>query len=185
MAPTTSPRYNTVAIILHWLTALIMFYMLIFGEDLIRRPRNTPLAADDWGPNTHASWGLVILILTVLRIVWRVTHETPAMPTTMKPWEIKLSAATHGLFYLLLLLIPVLGLLAFASYSPEHANADATFFKLFSVNFLPNLGGWTENMHALSTKLAWALIALHVLAALKHQFIDKDNLLARMKPGRG
>ncbi|MFO1034876.1 MAG: cytochrome b [Hyphomicrobiales bacterium] len=185
MASTQTTRYNTVAIILHWLTALIMFYMLVFGEDLIRRPRTTPLASDDWGPNTHASWGLVILLLTVLRIVWRLTHETPAHPATMKPWEIKLSAITHGLLYLLMLGIPVLGLFAFANYAPEHANADATFFKLFSVNFMPNLGGWTESAHAISTKLAWALIALHVLAALKHQFVDKDNLMARMRPGRG
>jgi cytochrome b561 len=185
MTSSQTTRYSTVAIVLHWLTAALILYMLIFGEDLIRRQDGAPISALDWGPTAHASWGIVVLLLTLVRLFWRMGHQPPSLPTTMKSWEVTLSRITHGIFYVLMLGTPILGLFAFSAYTTHHAGAEtASFFKLFNVNFLPNIGEWTMGLHGLATKLIWAFLALHVLAGLKHQFVDRDNILSRMWFGK-
>ena len=95
----------------------------------------------------------------------------------------KATHAVHGAFYVLMVLIPIVGLLALVPYGAARLDVEqVTFFKLFSVAFMPNLGEWTGEAHELLVKVAQVLVLLHVAAALKHQFWDKDNLMSRMRP---
>ena len=173
----SSSRYSTVAIILHWLIAALMIYMILFGEDLIRRPTDT------FYPSLHASIGISILVLSLAWLFWRLMNPSPALPSTMKPWEVTVSHITHWLFYVLMIGLPLTGLMAFTHQLPkETILSGTTLFGITSVPGLPDIGGVGRNLHSLSSKAAEVLIILHIVAALKHQFWDKDNLLKRMSP---
>lgn len=174
-----SAKYTKVAIALHWIIAIMVLFLLFPGEDLIKVPRGQSVA--DWGPTAHASLGMLVLLLSLFRILWRVMHPAPPLPAGMPIWQVKATAAIHGLLYLLMLGIPLLGWLALAPYGAERLDPESiTFFRLVPLNILPNLGEWAGELHEIGGTLAKILIAIHVLAALKHQFIDKDGLLRRM-----
>ena len=173
----SSSRYSTVAIALHWLIAVLMIYMILFGEDLIRRPTGT------FYPSLHASIGISVLILSLARLGWRLMNPPPALPSTMKAWEVTVSHVTHWLFYVLMIGLPLTGLMAFTQQLPKEVILNGTtLFGIAPVPGLPDLGGMGRNLHSLSSKAAEVLIILHVVAALKHQFWDKDKLLNRMSP---
>lgn len=180
-------KYNGVAMVLHWVTALLMIFMVVFGEDLIRVSSTADAAsvtsAGIFLPSLHVSIGVSILLLTVIRLAWRVINPPPAYPGTMKPWEVIISKITHLLFYVLMLGLPVSGWLAFGSYSVERPLIKvASAFGLFPMPVGPDLGQIGPAMHGLGSNAAIALVILHVLAALKHQFIDGDTVMRRMLP---
>ncbi len=178
----TSESYTKTAIWLHWITAAIMLFMLFLSEDLMHLPRGQAIGPLDWGPTAHASFGTMVLLLALARIFWRIGH-TPPQDVPMPRWQQIASHATHHLFYVLMIAIPIFGLLALAPYGVEHAGTEnVVFFNLFSLNFMPNLGEWTGLAHEFLGKLAQVLVIIHVVAALKHQFWDKDGLLSRMWP---
>lgn len=173
----TSMKYSNVAIILHWITALLLIYMLFWGEDLIKT-HGAPTAPN---PMLHASLGLSILILSVARLVWRFMNPPPA-DVPMPAWQATASHIIHWGFYALLILIPLSGMASLDhSITGKHPEfASLTYFGLFPIPHFTL--GWFGSAHDLLTKLAIGLLILHVLGALKHQFIDKDNLLKRMAP---
>ncbi len=172
---TTTTRYSNIAILLHWTIAILMIYMLFWGEDLIRNVQGT------FYPSVHASIGITILVLSVLRLIWRWVNPPPALPGNPHDWQARISEWTHWLFYALMIGIPLTGLADFTRRLPRHPEqAGTTIFGLFPVPQIPwDLLG---QLHGLSTKLAIGLLILHVLGALKHQFWDRDNLLRRMSP---
>ncbi len=173
---TTSLRYSNVAIILHWSIALLLIYMLFWGESLIKAPGGgTPSS-----PMLHVSLGLSILILSLARLVWRLINKPPE-DVPMPAWQAMSSHIIHWGFYALLILIPLSGMAALDHSIIRHPDyASLTYFNLFPV---PHFAlGWFGSAHDLLTKVAIGLLILHVLGALKHQFIDKDNLLKRMSP---
>jgi cytochrome b561 len=178
---TQAPRYTKPAIWLHWITAVLMLFMLFLGEDYIRVPLGASLAG--WEPSTHASFGILILLLGLARLLWRIGNPPPALPLTIPRWQVLVSHATHRAFYLLMVAIPVLGLLAIVPYGAERLNVEhVTFFGLFPVAVMPNFGDWTGDAHRILCRVAQVLVIVHVMAALKHQFWDKDGLLGRMRP---
>ena len=142
-------RYTRPAIWLHWIIAILMIFMLfqqMFGDNLIRVPVGESPAA--WGPSTHASIGLTILLLGLARLCWRIGHPPPALPNTMSRWQVLASQAVHFTFYGLMVALPVTGMLALVPYGAERLNVqDVAFFNLFPAAFMPNLGGWTGAAH--------------------------------------
>ena len=97
---TDTPRYTSIAIILHWIIAALLIGMVFFGwymEDLSHGfqagevPLENVLQAYNW----HKTIGLLILLLSLARLVWRLTHKTPGMPDGMKPWEKMAAHAVH------------------------------------------------------------------------------------------
>jgi cytochrome b561 len=177
----TTGKYTKTAIWLHWIAAAVMLFMLFLSEDFIKVPRGASL--DGIGPTTHASWGLMVLFLAIARILWRMGHPVPALPATTVGWQAMASHVTHWVLYGLMVVIPITGLVALGHYGSEHIDVDkVVFFKLFSVGFMPNYGEWTSFLHEILGKAAQILVILHIVAALKHQFWDKDNLLSRMRP---
>ena len=178
-------RYDTVAMVLHWAIAALMIFMIVFGEDLIRVSRDpaAAAAAGTFLPSLHVSIGIGILILSAVRLAWRLTNPPPPLPATMAPWEQMVSKLTHVLFYILLIGLPLSGWLSFGHYAVERpAVAGAQVFGLFPVPGAPDLGGIGGALHGLGSNFAMALVILHVLAALKHQFVNRDDILRRMLP---
>jgi cytochrome b561 len=185
LAPKT--RYDGVAMLIHWLTAVLMIYMVFFGEDLMKSGEHLAKAGDTanatFEPSIHVTLGVSIFVLTLLRILWRLTHTAPDYPASMKRYEVVGSKALHGIFYLLLLAIPLTGWLTFGGFSEEvPVMAQAQVFGLFAMPQPPFTGDVFKEMHELGSNAAMVLIGLHVLAALKHQFIDKDSIFGRILP---
>jgi cytochrome b561 len=181
---THTARYTNRAIWLHWIIAVLMLFMLfqqLFGDNLIRVSVGGSLAG--WKPSAHASIGILILLLGLARLFWRLGHPPPALPMSAPRWQVLASQVTHWTFYALMIALPVTGMLALVPYGAERQNVqDVAFFNLFRAAFMPNLGNWTGAVHELLTNVAKVLVIVHVLAALKHQFWDKDGILGRMRP---
>lgn len=174
----TSHRYSSVAIALHWLLALLIVGALGVGLYMTDLPFSpTRLKLYNW----HKWAGITILVLSALRLLWRLTHRPPA-DLPMPAWQARAAHLTHGLLYLLFFAVPLLGW-AFSS-------ASGYPVVWFGVLPLPDLVGKDEalaetvkRLHELSAYGLAALVLAHVGAALKHQFIDRDRLLSRMWPG--
>ncbi len=172
-------KYDTVAMSLHWLIAVLLIFMLFFGGDLMKGEKDSSAL----GPSLHVSIGSDILVLSVLRLVWRLFNPPPAYPASMASWERMAAKATHLLFYVLLIGIPLTGWLATPEFFREEgAMISLTIFGAFPLPGAPNLGLPMKDFHELGSNISIALLALHVLAALKHHFITRDDVLRRMLP---
>lgn len=173
-------RYDAIAMTLHWLTAVLMIFMFVLGEELIEAAE-TPDGA--LGGSLHVSIGVAVLALTIIRLLWRLGNPPPPYPVTMAGWERSLATVTHGLLYVLLIGVPLTGWLAFGSFAREEAGAAAIrLFGLFPIPLAPAVGEAGKEVHEIGSNLAMLLTGLHVLAALKHQFISRDGLMRRMLP---
>ena len=179
---TSVSRYNTVAMILHWVLAVLMIYMLFWGEGLIKgKPWMQP-PTPPANPSLHVELGIIILVLSVARLVWRMVNPPPP-DVPMPAWQAKGSQFLHMAFYALMIGLPLSGMAdlprAIAGRHPEYANLS--IFGLFPVPQIP--APWFGALHDSFSNLAILLLVLHVAAALKHQFFDKDRLIERMLPG--
>ena len=170
-------KYDSIAMTLHWIVAILMVGMIFFGEALMEEDGGTFL------PSIHVSIGITILVLSVLRLLWRIMNPPPPLPATMAKWEQSISKLTHVLFYVLMIGLPLTGWLAFPEFLREEANMmGITVFGLFGVPSAPNFGEAAKDIHEIGSNVAMILVILHVLAALKHQFVDRDGVLRRMLP---
>lgn len=192
-------RYTKVAIILHWLIAFGILGMFAFGWYMTGLPREAPeqMSYDlfDWGIytweltkessprafyfNLHKSIGITLLGLIVIRILWRITHNPPALLTSYKAWERKLSTSAHHLLYLLMVLVPLSGLIM--------SVAGKYGVKWFGIDFIAGIENKPireifHETHEIAGLIFLAIIVLHILGALKHKFIDKDETMQRMLP---
>ena len=179
MIAAAKTKYDIIAMGLHWLIAGLVIFMLIFGEDLMRGEDGGGTSA----PSLHVSIGVSILVLSILRLVWRLMNPPPAYPVSMAPWERMASKSLVVVFYALLIGIPLTGWLAMPKLLSEHAAmAGIRAFGAFPLPTAPSLGLPMKSVHAIGSNLMIALLALHVLAALKHHFINRDEILRRMLP---
>ena len=167
-------RYSLVARVLHWTIALLILFNLWLGFAHDSLPR-------DWQVMpVHKSVGLTVLALTLLRILWRFARPAPALPAGMPRWEQRVAKGTHFAFYALMLLIPLTGWIMTSA-----GTRPLNWFFLFDVPKWPvtkgdAIVGLSGETHEVGAFLWAALILLHVLAALRHQFILKDGLMRRM-----
>lgn len=172
-------RYDAVAMSLHWLIAALLIFMLFFGEDLIEGEDGF----GSFGPSLHVSIGSAILVLSVFRLAWRLINPPPAYPVSMASWERTAASATHVLFYVLLIGIPLTGWLATPRFlREEEMIAGLTVFGAFPLPGAPSLSLPMKDFHEIGSNLGIVLLVLHVLAALKHHFINRDDILRRMLP---
>ena len=110
----TAPRYDRVQIILHWLIAPIILAMIILGLFMVELPKQSELPAGEESVRAfyfllHKSMGISVAFLIILRVFWRLTHKAPALPDTIGKWQQKAAGAVHGLFYLLMVAMPLSG----------------------------------------------------------------------------
>jgi cytochrome b561 len=184
----SAARYGHVAQGLHWLIAaliIVQYVLAELAEEAGALRKSDPSAAMEqlMLMARHKSFGITIMALAILRLGWRLANPPPPLPETMQRWQVVAARATHWLFYVLLFALPITGWL-----SSSAANYPVSWFGLVQ---LPDLVGIDkalahdlEEVHEFLFNGLVVLAAVHILAALKHQFIDKDNLLARMVPWR-
>lgn len=171
-------RHHPVQRGLHWLLALALIGQGIFGLYMVTM-ENSPQKIEFY--NLHKSVGLTILLLVLLRLLWRWRHPAPPLPDHMPGWE-KLAARTsHVLLYILMLAMPATGLMiGFASGLPT------VIYGLFNLpSPIPANEDLMHSMSAIHFYLAAALllvVLVHAAAALRHHFVLKDDVLRRMLP---
>ena len=183
-------RYSRGAIILHWLIALLIVGQVAGGVVMTKLlSKSSALTFEVY--QLHKSFGITILILSLVRLGWRLTHKPPALPAAMPGWQKRVSGLTHLAFYGFIILIPVSGW-AMVSVSPY--NIPTVLFDVIAWPHLPFWDG-AENKKAVESVfkevheyMVFAmvgLLAVHIGAALKHHFSDRDTVLARMAPWVG
>lgn len=174
---TAGPRYTRVAIWLHWLIGLAVIANIGLAMLTEGLPRETQRAAMD----VHKALGITVLALTVIRIAWRLGHRPPPLPATIRTWQRLLGKVTHFLFYALLILLPLSGWVWMSA-----AGRPIDFFGLFAIPVIvaPNegLADVMHDRHEVLGLTMLALAAIHILAAVKHQFVDRAGLIGRMNP---
>jgi cytochrome b561 len=172
-------RYTPTAIALHWLLALLILGTLAVGLYMTSLPFSVQrLKLFNW----HKWAGVVILLLSAARLLWRLTHRPPAA-AAMPAWQQRLAHAVHGLLYALFFAVPLAGW----AYSSASGFPIVLFGVLPLPDFVPVDRALADVLKLTHQGLAYALgalVLLHVAGALKHQFIDRDGLLRRMWPGR-
>lgn len=179
-------RYTPVAIAFHWGIAALVLAQLWLGWRMGRVEGMDRFTLFQ----LHKSVGITVLVATLLRLGWRVTHPAPPYPATLSPRERRMATAAHWLFYAATLVLPLSG---WVIVSASPLNLPTLLFKTVPWPHLPFVhalpvaarGRVAATAAGIHVWLAWsllALIALHVAAALKHQFGGRDAVLWRMLP---
>lgn len=177
----TTTRWGAGAQILHWtIVALIIAqYVIVEIAD------GLPLGPDKVATLArHKSVGITILMLALVRVLWRFANPTPALPATSRPWERMTAHAVHGLLYLLLFAMPLTGWMMSSA-----RNFPVSWFGLVQLPDLVRpskpLYDTLHETHEILFGVLVLLAIVHVLAALKHHFILKNDVLRRMLPALG
>lgn len=180
MSHSPPTRYTPSAIVLHWLMACLIVAVYFMGLSI----DDFPIGPDRIMLVTWHKWlGVTIALLWFARVAVRLTNMPPALPASSPAWQNMAAHLTHLALYALMLAIPVSGWLMSSA-----KGYTTTFFGVFD---LPNLLDKDKAMaqtlkeaHLLLANTLMILVVAHIGAALKHQLLDKDNLLDRMRPER-
>ncbi|MBU1236772.1 MAG: cytochrome b [Gammaproteobacteria bacterium] len=173
-------RYTTTAIGLHWLMAALILVLFAVGQYMTDLPLSpTKLQIYSW----HKWGGVTAFLLVFFRVVWRTTHRPPPLPSTMPRWQQVAAHGGHAALYLLMFAIPLSGWLM----------SSAKGFQTVYLGVLPipdllaknkEFGDVLKEVHETLNFLMIVIVAGHVAAALKHHFIDRDDILVRIAPHR-
>jgi cytochrome b561 len=183
-------RYTTVAIVLHWVIALLILSNIATGfvmEGL----------GPEWKPAVlafHFSSGITVLALSLVRIAWRLTHRPPEFPAGFKVWERRAAHGAHALLYVLMIVMPILGWSIISAHPPRPQGAATLwgFLRLPALSPISHLAepaqkaahGAFVAAHSAGAWILAGLLVLHVAGALKHQWFDRHPVLARLGVGR-
>ena len=184
----TSERYGLIAIALHWSVAALFLSQLAIGIYMTDLPLTDPRVFPLY--QTHKSIGFVIFVLVAIRLVWRVTGQTPPPPATLPRWQARAAIAVHVSLYAALLLMPLLG---WVIVSASPLGIPTLIFGKLVIPHIPfvvkspdkqmigSVASWAH------WALAWAAsiaVGGHIAAALLHHIVEKDTILKRMFPTR-
>jgi cytochrome b561 len=175
-------RYGNGAIFLHWLTALVLVAQVIIGFTFHLMPRGP--ARGEWF-TWHKTIGATILLLAIIRLAWRLAHKPPSFPESLPAWERIAATWNHRLFYALLILLPLTGLVAISGGADTATTGLVGGLSLPLVPGISDGGGEiSATAHVVLVFTTLALLVLHIAAALKHQFFDASRAAGRMPPFR-
>jgi cytochrome b561 len=174
----TTTRWGAIAQTLHWLIVVLIIAQVILAniaEDLPLGVKKLAMFA------RHKSVGITILVLAVVRLAWRWANPTPELPNTLKPYERVLANVTHAGLYILLFAMPLTGWMMTSA-----RGFPVSWFGFFQLpDFVPknqSLYNAMKETHDTLAVALYAIVFLHVVAALKHHFVLKDDTLRRMLP---
>ncbi len=168
-------HYDRVSRLLHWLLAIILMGLLALGW-YMTSIEDQPDSGKFF--NLHKSIGLIAASLILIRLVWRGFHKPASLPATMARWQVKLAQLSHFLLYVCIIIMPMTGFIG-ASYSKH----GVSFFGLTLPTWVSQNKEIAKNLLSAHGLIAWVLailIAVHVLAAVKHLIIDRDKVFQRM-----
>ena len=187
------PRYTRTAMGLHWIMALLIFAGFGLGLTMVDMGFSPQkLKFYSW----HKWIGITIFTLVAIRLYWRLTHAAPALPASMPNWQQQVAHVSHVLMYVLFFAIPLSGWLFSSSKGiqtvylgliplPDLLTKDMGEIVLAATDpekpFV--LSDLIRLFHKSLNYLLGALVLMHIAAALKHYFIDRDDILGRMIPG--
>lgn len=169
-------RYTKTAVILHWLIAIGVFVLIGLAWYMMGLPKKTPERSYFY--NLHKSIGLTVAALVVIRVWWRAKHTPPPLPGTMPQWQVTASHWSHLLLYTSLIFMPIFGFVA--------SNFSKWGVKYFGIQVGPlfpeskAMYDMFQSFHRGTAYVLITLIVIHVLAALKHAFIDRDAIHKRL-----
>lgn len=173
----TANSWGFISIFIHWITALTVISLFILGLWMTGLDYY-----NDWyrtAPYIHKSIGILLFILTLFRVIWRIYNKTPKPLTTHLLWERKAAHFVHILLYFLLFSIMISGYLISTADS-----RPISVFDLFEVpamiTFIPNQEDTAGTIHLYLAYTIIGLVVIHLMAAFKHHFINKDRTLTRM-----
>jgi cytochrome b561 len=174
---TRKASYTRTAIVLHWLIAIGVFAQLSLGLWMIGIPKSPPGLRAYWF-NVHKSIGITLGVLILVRVLWRLAHRAPPLPTTLPAWQRIAARANHMALYGCMVIMPLAGFLgsSFTGYP----------IKYFG-HTLPHWG-WESQVlkefcsivHLTTAIVLMVLIAIHVAAALKHLLARREPVFQRM-----
>lgn len=176
-------RYDVVAMLLHWVIALLVLFLIALGLYMDHASVDDPTGLHQ----LHKSVGIVAMVLILVRIVWRLTHKAPPLPQNISGVQRVTAGSVEGILYLFQILLPATGWLMVSAMA-----MPLVLFGLIAWPLIPlpqsvmDSGSLAEIMPGLHQWLGWVFagfIALHILAALYHRFIKKDQVVERMVPG--
>jgi cytochrome b561 len=182
-------RYTRTAMLLHWVVAVLIIanVLLVWTTDFFPKSAERPMV------DLHKSIGITVLGLVIMRVLWRLTHRPPPLPAAYPRWERLAAHSAHAALYVLIFLQPLTGWIHDSAWKGANEHPLNLFWVIpwFRIGAVKDLDPATkEQMHSLfgqiHTSLAYVLIAfftIHVIGALKHQFLDKQPELQRMLPG--
>jgi len=188
--PRMTQRYTGIAIALHWIIAALMIANVVVVWVVDNLPADMVRPAINW----HKATGMTVLGLALMRILWRWTHRPPPLPAEYPKIERTGAHLAHYALYGLIVLLPLSGYLHDSAWKDSAAHPDS-WYGLFNWPRLavlehmaqPMREMWHSRLFKLHGLLGWvlyALVALHIAGALKHQFIDRHKELQRMGIGR-
>jgi len=172
--------YDPVAKSLHWLVLALLIAQFTFGWTMPHIGRTVPSSAlIDW----HVWLGVTILLVALMRLLWRLTHSEPELEAGIPLWQTTTARIIHWLLYVLLFALPILGWM--------NASWRGMPVTILGVLELPKLlstrtpgWAWTGDVHAIiADYVLLPLVGLHVAAALYHYLVRRDGVLQRMLPG--
>jgi len=174
----TPHRWGIVQQTLHWFIVIAAITQLTLGFTFANLAQGEPARATVFA--AHATLGLIILAVMLVRLGWRLGNPVPRLPDTLEPWQKRLALSTHWLLYLLLIGMPIGGYLLVNA----HGHGVPFFGTELPALIPPNeaLEEVIESMHVGGAFAIIGLVILHVAGALRHEFILRDNTLRRMTP---
>ncbi len=179
----TAKRYDAVAIALHWGMAAAILGLLVMGFVMTEQKPGSPLQFQLY--QMHKSFGVLVLVLAVVRLGWRLGHRPPPLPGHMAGWERSAAQAGHAILYALMLALPLVGWVV-VSTSPF--NIPTLLFGTIPLPHLPlprDIHGAAKIAHATGAWIMIATLAGHVGAAIRHHVLLKDDVMRRMLPRFG
>jgi cytochrome b561 len=177
----TTRAWGALSKSLHWLIVLLIIVQWLIAERADDMPNGlAKLQTLAW----HKSIGITVLMLAILRLVWRWLNPVPSLEGLAKPWERLLAHLSHVLLYGLIFAMPLTGWMMSSA-----RNFPVSWFKLFQLPDLvaPDVETFhrMQDLHHLLFKVLLGVAVLHVLGAAKHHFIDRNDVLKRMLPFGG
>lgn len=174
--PTSRDRYDAVARAFHWSMALLIAYAaaaILIGEELPRGDVRAFLST------THRTAGALVLVLLPLRVIWRLFNKPPPLPAGMSPFQQRMATYGHVALYALMAIVPIVGV---ALTFRRGGTINFGLFEIVSPLTADRAASKPiKEVHEFVAYALFALVGVHVAAALWHQFVMRDNLLARMR----